>query len=127
MAGWIFLFHSHQILIPLFVLRVQKIAWHGAYETGERALEASCDAWNSNSGDKQGLASSLLSHKLLSQDKFLCNNKFAVLCIEVTSQSAERRRRRRNLEVDATDEDDDFELQMKEEQLQSHLKDIIME
>ena len=64
--------------------------------TGERAIDLYCDSWDSDSADKIGLASSLLSNKLLGQERFPCDNRFAVLCVETTSQSTKQRRRRRN-------------------------------
>lgn len=59
-------------------------------------MDSYCDAWNTGSTDKVGLASSLFKNKLLAQEEFACNNRFAVLCIEVTTQQSRRRRRRRN-------------------------------
>lgn len=73
--------------------RPQKIVWHGSHLLGERAMDTYCDAWHSASTDKVGLASSLLKNKLLDQERFSCNNRFAVLCIEATSQYSRRRRR----------------------------------
>lgn len=65
--------------------RPQKLIWHGADKLGVRDNDAYCDAWNSNSMSKVGLASSLLRGKLLDQEKYSCNNAFIVLCIEATS------------------------------------------
>lgn len=59
--------------------------WHGADRLGIRDIDAYCDAWNSNSINKVGLASSLLRGKLLDQEKYSCNNAFIVLCIETTT------------------------------------------
>jgi hypothetical protein len=61
------------------------LIWHGADKLGVRDNDAYCDAWNSNSMNKVGLASSLLRGKLLDQEKYSCNNAFIVLCIEATS------------------------------------------
>ena len=57
-------------------------------------MAAYCDAWHSSSASKDGLASSLLKARLLQQQKFACNNRFIVLCIEVATS---RRRPRRSL------------------------------
>lgn len=65
--------------------RPQKLVWHGSDKLGVRDIDAYCDAWNSNSMGKVGLASSLLRGKLLDQEKYSCNNAFIVLCIEATS------------------------------------------
>lgn len=56
-------------------------------------MDSYCDAWNSASPEKLGLASSLTASKLLGQEEFSCSNRFAVLCIEVTTQASKRRRR----------------------------------
>jgi collagen type XVIII alpha len=80
----------------LFVFfRSQKIVWHGSKVNGERAMDTYCDAWHSGSSDKLGLASSLMGNKLLDQQKYSCDNRFIVLCIEVLSQD---RRKKRDLE-----------------------------
>lgn len=80
----------------------QKLVWHGADRLGVRAMESYCDAWNSGSLGKVGLASSLLRNKLLDQEKYSCNNSFIVLCIEVTSQDDLRRRKREASDVELT-------------------------
>ena len=72
--------------------RPQKLVWHGADRSGVRNSEAYCDAWNSNSMGKMGLASSLLKSKLLDQEKYSCNNAFIVLCIEATSPEYRHKR-----------------------------------
>jgi hypothetical protein len=85
----------------------QKVVWHGAGPSGERQLDSYCDAWTSSDAKTLGVAASLIasSHqqqqqqstntnnnniggggKLLAQDKFSCQNRFVVLCIEATSQ-----------------------------------------
>lgn len=69
------------------VVRPQKIAWHGSQITGERSPQLYCNAWESSSPDKLGLASSLLGERLLQQLQFSCNHSFAVLCIEVSSNT----------------------------------------
>ncbi|XP_042221660.1 collagen alpha-1(I) chain-like isoform X3 [Homarus americanus] len=71
----------------------QKYVWHGSDVEGERSLSTYCDAWNSNSQETVGLASSLLKKRLLGQERMSCHNSFAVLCIEATSQTRYRRRR----------------------------------
>ncbi len=83
---------------------------------GERAMDAYCDSWHSDSADKVGLASSLLRGKLLAQERFTCNHRFAVLCIEAVNPNLYRRRRR---SVESDDEDDDF---LDEDEYQDFLK-----
>ena len=63
----------------MIIIRPQKIVWHGTNIKGERVSETYCDAWNSPSDNKVGLASSLLQGKILGQEKFSCNNKFIIL------------------------------------------------
>ena len=72
--------------------RPQKLVWHGADRSGVRNSDAYCDAWNSNSINKVGLASSLTRGKLLDQDKYSCNNAFIVLCIEATTPEDRQKR-----------------------------------
>ena len=89
--------------------------WHGSHLLGERAMDTYCDAWHSSSTDKVGLASSLLKNKLLDQERFSCNNRFAVLCIEATSQYSRRRRRR---EIDSS-------VELSEIDYQAHLEEVM--
>lgn len=56
-------------------------------------MDTYCDAWHSTSTDKVGLASSLLGNKLLDQERYSCDNRFVVLCIEVLSHQDSRRKR----------------------------------
>lgn len=72
----------------------QKIVWHGSNARGERAMDAYCDAWHSSAPEKVGLASSLLSNKLLDQEQYSCENRFIVLCIEALAHDRRRRRKR---------------------------------
>lgn len=58
-------------------------------------MDTYCDAWHSGKPDKVGLASSLLGNKLLDQERYSCDNRFVVLCIEVLT--LERRRKKREL------------------------------
>lgn len=106
------------LIIIVFHQRPQKYIWHGALATGERAIDLYCDAWDSDSPEKIGLASSLLNSKLLGQEKFSCNHRFAVLCIEATSQTA-RRRRRRNIEEER------LETELKEDEYHKLLDDLL--
>ncbi|XP_050073571.1 collagen alpha-1(XVIII) chain isoform X1 [Anopheles maculipalpis] len=73
----------------------QKLVWHGSSAHGERAIDTYCDAWHSASPDKVGLASSLLGNKLLDQERYSCDNRFVVLCVEAVPQ--DRRRKRRDI------------------------------
>jgi len=88
---------------------------------GERAMDAYCDSWQSDSADKFGLASSLLRGKLLAQERFSCNHRFAILCIEAVNPYLSRRRRR---SVDSNDEDDDF---LDEDEYEDALKTVMDE
>lgn len=74
--------------------RPQKIIWHGSASNGERDLDTYCDAWQSSMSDKFGLASNLLGNKLLDQERYSCDNRFVVLCIEALTQDRRKRRRR---------------------------------
>ncbi|XP_065086473.1 collagen alpha-1(XVIII) chain isoform X7 [Ochlerotatus camptorhynchus] len=85
----------------------QKLVWHGASALGERAMDTYCDSWHSDSTDKVGLASSLLGNKLLDQDRYSCDNRFIVLCVEALPH--EQRRRKRDVSrhtLEFTNEDD---------------------
>lgn len=75
---------------------------------GERAMDAYCDSWHSDSADKVGLASSLLRGKLLAQERFTCNHRFAVLCIEAVNPNVYRRRRRSIESFDESNEGDEM-------------------
>lgn len=55
-------------------------------------MDTYCDAWHSASTDKVGLASSLMGNKLLDQERYSCDNRFAVLCIEALSQDRRKKR-----------------------------------
>lgn len=70
----------------------QKIVWHGSHTNGERAMDTYCDAWHSASTEKLGIASSLLGNKLLDQERYSCDNRFVVLCIEALSQDRRKKR-----------------------------------
>lgn len=89
----------------LVYFRPEKIAWHGSHKLGDRAMDTYCDAWHSSSSDRYGLGSPLTGGRLLEQVRYSCDNKFALLCIEVTSEMGRRRR-----SVDSQPEDDDVEM-----------------
>lgn len=55
-------------------------------------MDTYCDAWHSSSSDRYGLGSPLTGGRLLEQVRYSCDNKFALLCIEVTSEVTRRRR-----------------------------------
>ncbi|KAM3966125.1 LOW QUALITY PROTEIN: collagen XV/XVIII-type protein multiplexin [Aphomia sociella] len=74
----------------------QKIIWHGAHASGERAFDAFCEEWQTIDPTSRGMAASLYSHKLLSQERHPCNNHFAVLCVEATSNASKRSKRNTN-------------------------------
>lgn len=73
--------------------RPHKTIWHGSSTTGERAMDMNCNAWSTATGDTIGLASSLLSNKVLNQERHSCENQFIVLCIEALSHQSSRRKR----------------------------------
>lgn len=85
-----------------YFYRPQKLIWHGTNTHGERAMETYCDAWSSSSRETVGLASSLLSEKILDQGKFTCNNQFIVLCIEAINQETITRKKRNNNNMQET-------------------------
>ena len=89
-------------------LRPQKLVWHGADRAGIRNNDAYCDAWNSNSMSKVGMASSLLRGKLLDQEKYSCNNPFIVLCIEATSPEEAYRQKRQTRDQNFNSNDIDI-------------------
>lgn len=84
------------------------MAWHGSHKLGDRAMDTFCDAWHSSSPDRYGLGSPLTGGSLLEQVRYSCNNKFALLCIEITSETIIRRRR--SAMKDQPTEDDDAEM-----------------
>lgn len=55
-------------------------------------MDTYCDAWHSGGSDRYGLASPLTGGRLLEQVRYSCDSKFALLCIEVTSETSRRRR-----------------------------------
>ena len=88
--------------------RPHKVVWHGSHLLGERAMDTYCDAWHSAATDKIGLASSLLKHRLLDQERYTCNHSFIVLCVEATSETSTRRRRRAQQDDDAEQDYQDY-------------------
>ncbi|XP_059470100.1 collagen alpha-1(XV) chain isoform X3 [Neocloeon triangulifer] len=68
-----------------------KAIWHGSQLMGERAVDTYCEAWHSESMDKLGLGSSLLKGRLLGQERFTCDQKLIILCMEATSVGRSRR------------------------------------
>lgn len=92
----IYSFNNRNILND--IVWPQKIVWHGAGLNGERDMLSYCEAWTSSESKQLGVASSLINHRILAQEKFSCQNRFVVLCVEATSQkskstSASRRKR----------------------------------
>ncbi|XP_038223261.1 collagen alpha-1(XV) chain-like isoform X3 [Zerene cesonia] len=84
-----------------------KLVWHGSHASGERALDTFCDEWQSGEPAMRGMAASLYSHKLLSQERYACNNRFAVLCIQATAHGNDRRKRDA-LRYNSTLDDEDY-------------------
>ncbi|CAG4950667.1 unnamed protein product [Colias eurytheme] len=84
-----------------------KLVWHGSHASGERALDTFCDEWQSGEPATRGMAASLYSHKLLSQERYACNNRFAVLCIQATAHGNDRRKRD-TLRYNSTLDDEDY-------------------
>lgn len=99
--------------------RPNKVVWHGSHKLGDRAMETYCDAWHSGTSDRYGLGSPLTGGQLLEQVRYSCDNKFALLCIEVTSETA---RRRRSL-PDESETDEDSE--MSEDDYTMYLEEIM--
>lgn len=58
-------------------------------------MDTNCDAWHTSATDKVGYATSLLGNKLLDQERYSCDNRFAILCVEALAQ--DRRRKKRDL------------------------------
>ncbi|XP_034951100.1 collagen alpha-1(XVIII) chain isoform X3 [Chelonus insularis] len=69
-----------------------KVVWHGSHKLGDRAMDTYCDAWHSGSSDRFGLGSPITRGRLLEQSRYSCDNKFVLLCIEVTSETVRRKR-----------------------------------
>ncbi|XP_076263566.1 collagen XV/XVIII-type protein multiplexin isoform X3 [Rhynchophorus ferrugineus] len=83
-----------------------KSVWHGALVDGTRALDTSCDAWQTSSPSKVGLAGNLRGPRLLDQTAVSCDKKLIVLCIEATSELFVQRRRRAIKDLNHLDVDD---------------------
>lgn len=96
--------------------RPEKVVWHGSHKLGDRAMDTYCDAWHSSSKDRVGLGSPLTGGRLLEQVSYSCDRKFALLCIEVTSETARKRR-------SATDNYDD-DIEFTEEEYAEHIDEI---
>ena len=73
------------------LFRPQKIVWHGSDTKGNRMNHKSCKGWASHSRYSSGIGSSLMNGKMIDMDEYGCNNRFIVLCIEITSQKKLRR------------------------------------
>uniref|UniRef100_A0A1E1WFV1 Collagenase NC10/endostatin domain-containing protein n=4 Tax=Pectinophora gossypiella TaxID=13191 RepID=A0A1E1WFV1_PECGO len=101
----------------------QKLIWHGSHAGGERALDTFCEEWQSSEPTSRGMASSLYSHKLLSQERYSCNNHFAVLCIEATS-TVNARRKRDTIRYNSTGLLDDEDYLYNAEEYQQLLNEI---
>ena len=95
------------------------MAWHGSHTLGDRAMDTYCDAWHSSSSDRFGLGSPLTGGRLLEQIRYSCDNKFALLCIETTSELA--RRRKRSDELSDSGNDTEFT----EQEYQEHLEQLL--
>ncbi|XP_051166269.1 collagen alpha-1(XXII) chain isoform X2 [Leptopilina boulardi] len=98
-----------------------KVAWHGSHTLGDRAMDTYCDAWHSSSSDRFGLGSPLTDGRLLEQIRYSCDNKFALLCIEVTSELARRRKRSDDL-FELLDNEDN---ELTELEYQEHLEQVM--
>lgn len=97
--------------------RPEKVAWHGSHKLGDRAMDTYCDAWHSSSSDRYGLGSPLTGGRLLEQVRYSCDNKFALLCIEVTSELVRRRR-----SADIRPDDD---VEMSEDDYMEYLEELM--
>lgn len=92
----------------LYHFRPEKVAWHGSHKLGDRAMDTYCDAWHSSSSDRYGLGSPLTGGRLLEQVRYSCDNKFALLCIEVSSEVTRRRRNSDAVEDDVEMTESDY-------------------
>lgn len=81
-------------------------------------MDTYCDAWHSSSSDRYGLGSPLTGGRLLEQVRYSCDNKFALLCIEVTSELVRRRR-------DADDRPLEDDLEMTENDYMEYLEELM--
>lgn len=97
--------------------RPEKVAWHGSHKLGDRAMDTYCDAWHSSSSDRYGLGSPLTGGRLLEQVRYSCDNKFALLCIEVTSELVRRRR--------GADNRPDDDVEMSENDYTEYLEELM--
>jgi len=80
-------------------------------------MDTYCDAWHSSSSDRYGLGSPLTGGRLLEQVRYSCDNKFALLCIEVTSELVRRRR-----DADSRPDDD---VEMSENDYVEYLEELM--
>lgn len=113
-----YMIHTCKSCNALFdLIRPDKVIWHGSHKHGNGAMDNFCDAWHSSSADRYGLGSPLSSGKLLEEVQYSCNNKFALLCIEVAS---EHLRKRRSLE-DNLETGGEY-VEMTQEEYEEHLK-----
>lgn len=110
--------HVHNLHFERFVFRPEKVAWHGSHKLGDRAMDTFCDAWHSSSSDRYGLGSPLTGGRLLEQVRYSCDNKFALLCIEVTSEAVRRRRSASNRPEDDIEMTENDYLEYLEELMQ---------
>ncbi|XP_055494383.1 collagen type XVIII alpha 1 chain a isoform X2 [Leucoraja erinacea] len=60
----------------------EKLIWHGSDSKGRRQADSYCEAWRDDKGSGKGMASSLLSSRLLEQRSSPCSSPFIILCIE---------------------------------------------
>lgn len=81
-------------------------------------MDTYCDAWHSSSSDRYGLGSPLIGGRLLEQVRYSCDNKFALLCIEVTSEMVRRRR-------SAGDRSEDDDVELTENDYMEYLEDLM--
>ncbi len=104
-----------------------KVVWHGGGPSGERQLDSSCNSWTSNDEKTFGVAASLtgssLSHQqqsntiggnLLAQEKFSCEHKFVVLCIEIAYQGGATKGRVKRMDEHVS-----------EDQYQDHIQSLL--
>lgn len=108
---------AHFLHCDVYDYRPDKVAWHGSHVLGDRAMDTYCDAWHSSGSDRFGLGSPLNGDRLLEQVRYSCDNKFALLCIEVASESSRRKKR--------SGENSDNDNELSEHEYQEHLKDLL--
>ena len=75
-------------------------------------MDTYCDAWHTSSSDRYGLGSPLTNGQILEQRRYSCENAFALLCVEISTEPMSKRRRRSlddDDEIEDDNDDNDFD------------------